>query len=91
MLLYNSSHFQTPGDIGPPAGTYLSLFFTPGDIGRPAGIPSQLGLKRLNTDTTNIVPGKLKQLHTFAKQKVTKQQLTNVKRQKKIVSLCLRK
>ena len=30
-------------------------------------------------------------LHTFAKQKVTKQQLTNVERQKKIVSLCLRK
>ena len=34
---------------------------------------------------------KKRKLHTFAKQKVTKQQLTNVERQKKIVSLCLRK
>ena len=29
---YNSSHFQTPGDIGPPAGTSSSLFLTPGDV-----------------------------------------------------------
>ena len=34
---------------------------------------------------------KKRKLHTFAKQKVTKQQLTNAERQKKIVSLCLRK
>ena len=71
MLLYHSSRFQTPGDIGPPAGIPLSLFQTPGDIGPPAGTPSQLGLKRFNMDTTDTVPKKLKRQVRTAKEKGT--------------------
>ena len=67
MLPYDSSHFQTPGDRGPPADIPSSLFLTPGDIGPPA----QLGLKHRNMDTTDTLPRKLKHRARTAKEKGT--------------------
>ena len=45
----------------------------------------------LHLSSNKSTKRKKHKLHTFAKQKVTKQRLTAVEQQKKLVSLCLRK